>query len=93
MYFKRLEVLYKQSDIPSMAWTNLLAHLGLLKLHEAKCHKDIRKLISKELSSCGRDKDLKLAELIAQIEAVEAERTATGLSNFQTNRNNSNKQT
>ena len=59
MYYKRLETLYKQLDIPGMAWTNLLAHLGLLKIPEAECHKDIRKLISKELSSCGRDKELK----------------------------------
>ena len=91
MYFKRLEVLYKQSDIPSMAWTNLLANLGLLKLPEAECFRDIRKLVSKGLSSSGRDKNFQVTELISQMEAIEAERIATGLSNLQSNRNNNNK--
>ena len=74
-----------------MAWTNLLAHLGLLKLPKAECFRDIRKLVSKELSSCGRYKDLQLTELISQMEAIEAERTATGLLNLQSYRNNNNK--
>ena len=90
MFFKRVETLYRQADIPTMSWTNLLAHLCLLKIPEADCHKDIRKLISKELSSCGNDKELQLPELIKRIETIEAERTATGLSNFQnTGRHNS----
>ena len=46
MYFKRLEILYKQSDIEKMSWTNLLAHQGLNKLPEAECFRDIRKLVS-----------------------------------------------
>ena len=65
-----MEVLYRQADIPTMSWTNLLAHLCLLKIPEHDCHKDIRKLISKELSACGNDKELQLAELIKRIETI-----------------------
>ena len=91
MFFKRVETLYRQADIPTMSWTNLLAHLCLLKIPEADCHKDIRKLVSKELSSCGNDKKLQLPELIKKMEGVEAERTSQGLSNFQNTGRNSSK--
>ena len=32
MFFKRVEILYRQADFPTMSWTNLLAHLCLLKI-------------------------------------------------------------
>ena len=88
MYFKRLKLHYSQADIERMNWKNLLAHQVLNKIPETEIYKDIRKAISAELSAYGREKVLKLDELISKLKDIKADRTANDLANTKAGRSN-----
>ena len=72
IFGKRLMMHYIQADIPKMDYRNL-----------QKTYKEVKKLVAARLSACGRDKNLEWEEMINDIEGIEADRTANGLSNVQ----------
>ena len=81
IFGKRLMMHYIQADIPKMDYRNLLGHHLLHKLPEIETYKEVKKLVAARLSACGRDKNLEWEEMINDIEGIEADRTANGLSN------------
>ena len=73
-----------------MDYRNLLGHHLLHKLPETENYKGVKKLVAARLSACGRDKHLEYDEMMNDIEGIEADRTANGLSNIRPGKNTNN---